>query len=150
MKPQNLLIVLILFSIMGCKKLSGVDATNGNGRINEFGSITLVSKWQLVNDSTANSMVRTSALITNYNGVAGDYFDFRDDGKCYTKEGNTYDTLAYQLTSSKSITMQNFGLNINGVIEPGDIALTANSATITTKNMLTPGGTLFRMVNLKR
>jgi hypothetical protein len=151
MKTQSLAAAIVLFSIItGCNKLAAVHPTNGNNSLNGSNSTGLVSKWQIVNDSTANSMVRVSALTSNYVGVTGDYFDFRTDGFCYTKEGNIYDTLAYQLVSPQSIVIQKFGLNINGVTEASNLTQTGTTATITTQNMLTPGGTFFRVVNLKK
>jgi hypothetical protein len=151
MKPQSLAVAILLFFIItGCNKLGAVHPTNGTNSLNDDNSKGLVSKWQIVNDSIANSMVRVSALTSNYVGVAGDYFDFRADGFCYTKEGNIYDTLAYQLVSPQSIILQKFGLNINGVTEASNLTQTGTTAIITTQNMLTPGGTFFRVVNLKK
>jgi len=151
MKPQSLATAIVLFFIItSCNKLGAVHPTNGTNSLNDGNSTGLVSKWQLVNDSTANSMLRTSALTSNYVGVADDYFDFRTDGFCYTKEGNTYDTLAYQVVSPQSIILQKFGLNINGVTEASNVTETGTTANITTQNMFTPGGTLFRVVNLKK
>jgi hypothetical protein len=151
MKPQSLITAIVLFLIItSCNKLGAVHPMSGTNSLNDGNSTGFVSKWQLVNDSTANSMLRTSALTSNYIGVAGDYFDFRTDGFCYTREGKTYDTIAYQLVSPQSIIIQKFGLNINGVTEASNLTQTNTTATITTQNMLTPGGTLFRVVNLKK
>ena len=151
MKPQSLIAAIVLFFIItSCNKLGAIHPTNGNNSLNDGNSTGLVSKWQIVNDSTANSMLRTSALTSNYVGIAGDYFDFRTDGFCYTKEGDAYDTLAYKQVSSKSIIMQNFGLVINGATEASAVTQTSTTATITTQNILSPGGTIFREVNLKR
>jgi hypothetical protein len=151
MKAQSLAAAIVLFFIItSCNKLAAVHPTNGTNSLNGSNSTGLTSKWQIVNDSIANSMVRVSALTSNYVGVAGDYFDFRPDGFCYTKEGNTYDTLAYQLVSPQSIIIQKFGLNINGVTEASNLTQTSSTANITTQNMFTPGGTLFRTVNLKK
>jgi hypothetical protein len=52
--------------------------------------------------------------------------------------------------SPQSIIIQKFGLNINGVTEASNLTETGNTANITTQNMFTPGGTLFRAVNLKK
>jgi hypothetical protein len=112
--------------------------------------VTLVGKWQVVNDSTSNSSSSASAVNTNYRGLAGDYFDFRTNGFCYTKEGAVYDTLAYDVISNTSVALQNFGLNINGGIEPSLLTLTLTTANITTQNTVTPSGTYFRTVNLTR
>jgi len=144
MRPQHLLITILLFSmITGCKN-PGCDPANMNV------PMSLEGKWQVVQDSISNSMLRTSAITTNYIGTAGDYFDFRNDSVCYTKEGNVYDTLAYRLVSSKSIVLQKFGLIVNGTVEPSILSRTPTTANITTQNILSPGGTIFREVKLKR
>ncbi|HZY38102.1 MAG TPA: hypothetical protein VFE53_15710 [Mucilaginibacter sp.] len=144
MRPKNLLIAIILFSaITACKK-PGCDPGNMNG------PMSLAGKWQLVQDSISNSWLKTSAVTTNYIGVAGDYFDFRSDGFCYTKEGDAYDTLAYKQVSQKSIILQNFGLVVNGATEASVVTQTGTTANITTQNILSPAGTIFREVNLKR
>jgi len=143
MKPVCLATILLFLMISACKK-PGCDPANMNS------SMSLTGKWQLVQDSTANSIARATPVITNYIGVAGDYFDFRTDGFCYTKEGSVYDTLSYQWVSGTSIIMQKFGLVINGSTETSILNHTATTANITTQNMFTPGGTIFREVNLKR
>ena len=113
--------------------------------------MSLSGKWQLVQDSTANSMVRTVPLISNYVGVAGDYFDFRTDGFCYVKEGDAYDTLTYKQVSPNSVIIQNFGLIINGSAEPSrDLTRTVTTANITYAKHADPGGTIFREVKLTR
>jgi len=135
--------ILLFFVITGCTK-PGCDPANMNG------SMSLTGKWQLVQDSISNSWLKTAPVITNYIGAAGDYFDFRSDGFCYTKEGDAYDTLAYKQVSSKSVIMQNFGLVINGAAEASVVTEMGTTANITTQNILSPSGTIFREVNLKR
>ncbi len=144
MKPQSLLAMILFFSIVTSCVKPGCDPLNMNGPMSPAGS------WQLMQDSTSNWLLNTPAVNTNYIGVAGDYFDFRTDGFCYTKEGNVYDTLAYQLVSPKSIILQNFGLVVNGSTEPSVLTQTNNTANITTHNIPTLDGTIFREVNLKR
>jgi hypothetical protein len=113
--------------------------------------VTLVGKWQLGNDSISTSSAATAAVSSNYKGVSGDYFDFRTDGFCYTKEGTVYDTLSYDVISNKSVALQNFGLAINGGIESSQLTLTLTTANITTQNTVTPtGSTYFRTVNLSK
>ena len=144
MKILSLPVLIVLFfMITGCKK-PGCDP----GRMN--GSMSLTGKWQLVQDTISNSWLKTAPVITNYIGTPGDYFDFRADGFCYTKEGDAYDTLAYKQLSSKSVIMQNFGLVINGTTEPSAVMQTGTATTITTQNILSPSGTIFREVNLRR
>jgi hypothetical protein len=147
MKVKSLPFVILLFSVIAaCTKpgMGGCDPGNMNG------SMSLTGKWQVMQDSISNSWLKTSPVITYYIGAAGDYFDFRSDGFCYTKEGDAFDTLAYKWVSPQSIVVQNFGLVINGATEPSVLSRTATTATITTQNILSPSGTIFREVNLKR
>ena len=144
MRPQTLLAIILLFSIVTACTKPGCDPANMNG------SMSLAGKWQVVQDSISNSWLKTAPVITNYIGASGDYFDFRSDGFCYTKEGDAYDTLAYKQVSSKSIIMQNFGLVINGTTEASVVTQTMTTANITTQNILSPSGTIFREVKLKR
>ncbi len=144
MKLQSLpVIIIFVFITAGCTK-PGCDP----GKMN--GSMSLTGKWQLVQDSISNSWLKTEPVISNYYGSSGDYFDFRTDGFCYTREGDAYDTLAYKQVSSKSVILQKFGLVINGTTEASVITQTGITVNITTQNILSPSGTIFREVNLKR
>ena len=97
MRSFNLLMTIPAFCVLAaCKKNNGVEPA------------TLVAKWTLVSDYTANHLAQM-----NYNGVPGDYFDFRADGKCYNKEGNNYDTLSYSITSDTSLNMQSWAMVID-------------------------------------
>lgn len=113
---------------------------------------TLVAKWSLVKDSIYDSMGNFPAPRTSgYNGVEGDYVDFRADGKCYTKEGNTYDTLAYQVTASNQVIIQKFGLCVNGNYEPNTMTqVSDNIAMIQTQWLPTPDGFYMRCLFLKK
>jgi len=136
MKPYHLLIWIFFFSCLAsCKK-------SGNA-----GPATLVAKWNLVNDSTADGGPLASPLIkTNYVGVPGDYFDFRADGRLYIKEGSRYDTLAYHTRAGDSVVINNFNYNnYPSVIKP----LTPHNATVYSRFMVFEIYN-FRVVNLKR
>src|SRR4051812_13895323 len=76
----------------------------------------LLGKWSLVKDSTYSWFPTTDTLahIKRYSGTTGDYYDFRNDGKCYIKVAGVYDTLAYQITISNEVILQKFGINVNG------------------------------------
>ncbi len=74
----------------------------------------LKGKMELVSDSTASIIGAGDAHIVSYKAVAGNYFDFRTDGKCYTKERNAYDTLSYKVVISTKVIIANFGINLNG------------------------------------
>jgi|SRR5471030_1798751 len=136
MKFYNWLIVLFVFSCIASCKKSG-----------DTGPVTLVAKWNLVNDSTASGGALPVPLAkTNYVGVPGDYFDFRADGKLYIEEGARYDTLAYNTTSGDSVVINNFNYNNTpAVISP----LTAHNATIYSTFMVFEIYN-YGMVNLKR
>ncbi len=112
----------------------------------------LVAKWSLVRDSVYNGMGNFPAARTSaYNGVSGDYFDFRADGKCYTKEGNVYDTLAYSITANHLVVLSKFGLNVNGSYEPNIVpVLTDHNATIQTQFLATPDGFYLRYIYLRK
>lgn len=129
--------LLVLAGSMGCKSTGVVEPNS------------LVTKWTLVRDSTSVSIGSANSITEKYTGVAGDYFDFRTDGKCYTREGNVYDTLAYQLIGSNRINIEKFGFSSAGspcTIDP----FTAHKATITSPDLLSPGGTAYRSVSLTK
>jgi hypothetical protein len=112
----------------------------------------LVAKWNLVRDSVYNSMGNFPAGRTSaYNSAPGDYFDFRADGKCYTKEGNVYDTLAYTITANHRVVLSKFGIDVNGSYEPNIVpVLTDHKATIQTQFLATPDGFYLRYLYLKK
>ena len=131
------IVLLVLCVLIGCSKSDMIEPGS------------LVTKWTLVNDSVSNSIGASAAYTKNYTGAAGDYFDFRNDGKCYTKEGNNYDTLAYQIIGASKINIEGFGFN--SADNPSTIdPFTVHSATITSPDLITPGGISYRVVELKR
>lgn len=109
---------------------------------------TIKGKCNLVSDSIVVDFPQSKH--ETYKGVLGDYFDFRNDGKVYVKEGAVFDTLNYALISDHSIKIQGFGWNLNGVQTPSTIKHTSpNSINITTEpGGITPEGPRFRSVNL--
>jgi hypothetical protein len=135
MKLRRLLMVVPAFCVLAaCKKNKGVAP------------VTLVTKWNLVSDYTANHL----GQMNTYAGVSGDYFDFRADGKCYTKEGSQYDTLSYVVTSDSTLNIKPFGYS-NAAYYSGHTApLTMHTATITNAGPYPPGEVDFRQVSLKR
>ena len=136
MRLKNLLIAVFVFNLLaGCKKDS-----------NKSAAPTLVTKWNLVTDYTANHL----AQVNMYTGVPGDYFDFRSNGKCYIKEGSQYDTLLYAITSDTTITIQHFGYG-NAAYYSGKAGpLTLHAATITSSGPYAPGEIDYRQVKLSR
>jgi len=137
MKFYNWVIILFVFSgLASCKKIGATTP------------ITLVARWDLLNDSSA-SLVYGGVVKANNNyiGVPGDYFDFRADGKVYIKEGAKYDTLTYHMVAPDSVSINTFNVNnYPDVIDP----FTTHSASIHSSNFPFFWVTDFRMVNLKR
>lgn len=136
MKAGNLLIAVFVFSLLGgCKKDGNKNAAP-----------LLIAKWNLVTDYTANHLAQTNT----YTGVAGDYFDFRSDGKCYVKEGSQYDTLSYAITSDTTINIQPFALGKSAYYSGHTAPLTVHAATITSAGPYPPGEIDYRQVKLSK
>jgi hypothetical protein len=136
MKAKILMIAALFFILLaGCKK----DNTMG-------AAPTIVSKWNLVTDYTANHLAQTNT----YTGVPGDYFDFRPNGKCYIKEGSQYDTLTYAITSDSTMTIRPFGYNNAVYYSSRAVPLTPHAATITNSGPYPPGEVDFRQVKLSK
>lgn len=126
MKPHQLLAVLFAFGLLtNCKKDKPVSI-----------SPTLIAKWNLVSDYTSNHL----AQINNYIGVGGDYFDFRQDGKCYVKEGSVYDTLSYAIKNDSTITITPFAYSNAASFSSQVNPLTLHTATLTSTGPYPPGG----------
>ncbi|MGZ3999335.1 MAG: hypothetical protein ACXVIY_01840 [Mucilaginibacter sp.] len=126
MKRRQLLLVLFAFGLLTqCKK--DKPATTPP---------TLVAKWSLLSDYTANHLAQMNA----YTGVPGDYFDFRVDGKCYVKEGSHYDTLLYALKNDTTITIAPFAYNNAAYFSGQGSPLTVHSATLTSVGPYPPVG----------
>jgi len=133
---QPLTALFIFCLLMGCKK-----EKTGTTPV-----VTLVAKWNLVSDYTANHL----AQMNTYTGVAGDYFDFRADGKCYIKEGSQYDTLSYALKNDTTITISPFAYNNAAYFSGQPNPLTAHTATLTSAGPYPPGEVDYRQVKLAR
>jgi hypothetical protein len=136
MELKNLVTVRFVFLfLMGCEKEN-----------NENGTLTFAAKWNLVTDYTANH----TGQINTYTGVPGNYFDFRPDGKCYTKEGSLYDTLSYAITSDTTMNIKPFGFSNAAFYSGKANPLTLHAATITNTGPYPPGNVDFRQVKLSR
>jgi hypothetical protein len=139
----------ILLYLTACAK-TAVPSNNGMA--------SLTGRWNLVNDSTYGG-AGSSNRLTGYTGVAGDYFNFSNNGNAFTKEGTVLDTLTYRMVSDTSIIISNFGLILNGIPDTSNIAgLKANNGlapvvqviVIESPLFLTPGGEFWRKVTLSR
>jgi hypothetical protein len=137
MSFKNLLIAVLIFPLLaGCKKDNNKNTTP-----------TLIAKWNLVTDYTANHLAQTNT----YTSVPGDYFDFRSNGKCYIKEGNQYDTLTYAITSDTTISIHPFAINNAAYYSSKSNPLTLHAATITSAGPYPPGVEVdYRQVKLSR
>ena len=132
-----LIISGLLLSLCACKKDN-----------NAPGSIT--GRWSVISDSTFVGVGINNHPVA-YHGQPGDYFDFRTDGKVYTKEGAALDTMAYDLVSDTSIIISAFGITLNGVPETSHIKIfTADRLIIKAPVIATPGGIFGRTISLSR
>lgn len=147
----SILFLLVGLSISSCKK--SADPKDGlitcPGFINNYDS-SLIGKWKIVTDSTYLDI----SFYNNHmyhQGKAGDYFDFRNDGKLYTKEGARMDTTSYQLTSDTTILIPSFGINSSGTTATSFITkLPANNIVIKSSKFTALGGFLRRKVILSK
>ena len=121
---------MMLASFISCNKKSDTSASiNG--------------KWNLITDSVFVGVAQFNHLVV-ITGQAGDYFDFRTDGKLYTKEGSTYDTSAYHIITDTTLI-------ISSLYDTCHISnLTAHSAVVSAPVSITPGGVFGRTVYLSR
>ncbi len=109
----------------------------------------LVGRWSIITDSGFEGVgVNNHEVI--YTGRPGDYFDFRSDGLLYIREGAALDTLPYKLLSDSTLSIQSFGIILNGVPETDSISLTSSTARISAPVEITPGGQFGRTVDLFR
>ena len=173
MKPCLLVINLLAFSTLyGCKHeevnpqssrqsqtVTGGEITSSDS--NKLATITLpaaaptpkamIAKWSLVEDTSSWSFGADTLHQKKYTGTPSDYFDFRTDGKCYTREGGVYDTLTYSVRVDNQIIIQKFGDNVNGYYLPNTITqLTDHNFTIASIFLPGPGGWSRRELYLKK
>ena len=110
----------------------------------------IIGKWDIVSDESFSGIGQNNHPV-NYTGQAGDYFDFRADGKLYTKEAAVSDTLAFKFTSDSTIIISAFGIALNGVPEICNIEnLTTHTLTLHAAAVITPGGVFGRKAVLRR
>ena len=134
MKANHLLLLtFVLIVITACNKTGDVKPTP-----------TLLGKWSLVSDSVAYGT--TTVYTQSYEGLTGDYFDFRANGKCYIKEGTRYDTLGYSMLNDTTVSIENFNFSLASSIKP----FTLHMATIYPFGKPVAGGIDNRVVNLRR
>lgn len=129
------LLASIAIFITSCKKYSVSD---------ENSNATVLGKWNIVTDSAYTGLAFHENKVY-YAGKLDDYFDFRNDGKLYSKEGATLDTATYQLTSDTTILIASFGFPAGRITN-----LTTHHANINFFSGLTPDGFWWRRVSLSR
>ena len=89
-------------SVAACKK----DKTPG---VTE----KLMNKWSLVQILDTVYASGGSPASTKYDGKAGEYMDFRKDGKLYSFINKTYDTANYTYSESNlKVNVKSFRYNI--------------------------------------
>ena len=67
--------------------------------------------WNL-NSYAYNDFYNNTAHPVNIAGVAGDYVEFRADGKAYSKIGGSKDTVAYSIVGDNKITFDGESFDI--------------------------------------
>ncbi|MDB5142722.1 MAG: hypothetical protein JWQ66_1435 [Mucilaginibacter sp.] len=115
----------------------------------------IAGDWTLVSDSISNTIeVSDHLTITGYSGQPGDHFNFTADGKLYIAEADKKDTTNYTITRDNKIAVSypnqaivtNYAASLN-VFKPVD--LTRQSVTLVSA-VITPGGSTFRTIHLKK
>lgn len=121
-------------------------------------AVTLSGQWKLVKDSVTYSDGNGQNGVSNdiYNGKAGDYFEFTNEGKLYIQENGAIDTANYTINTDKSITVNYLvynGVPVNSygsnIVNFHQVNLTGTSVTLTS-SVVSPGGIQSRTIDLKR
>jgi hypothetical protein len=107
---------IALFS--ACKKKDVVVAKTTAEKV--------LGKWNL-SSYVDNSYYSSQNHLTTYTGLAGDYTDFRADGKAYSLFQNSRDTVAYNVASDTKITVDGESYDIK--------TLTDNQFILYTKSL---------------
>jgi hypothetical protein len=89
------------------------------------------AKWTL-NVIAANDFYNNTAHPFNFNGLAGDYIDFRTDNKAYERIGGSLDTVGYSISSDSKIVYDGDTYDIKTLTENQFIIY--NKTTSTTSN----------------
>ena len=142
-KYAFLIVSGLLLCLYACKK-PGCDPAM-------MGRAAIAGNWNIVVDTTSGGAGSANAFAI-YTGKPGDYFDVRDNGFIYSKEGATLDTASYQLLSDSTITIQSFFYFTNTAMLPTcDIkSIGANSIRIYLPWIFSPGGAFGRSIVLSR
>jgi len=148
MKYSAIIIAFVLVSSIqiSCKKNNAGSTSN---------NVTIVAKWNLINDSSSlsGSGVPQFTYGSNYIGTPADYYDFSTNGNVYIKEGASLDTMRYEVDStiisfSPQFTSGHYTMNIASLTDTSATLLIGTNPPSSAN--LTPGGYEFKIINLKR
>lgn len=92
------IILLLSMGFMACKK----DSTTQPKTTQE----KLLGKWNYVSTVSNQFYSGSSHIITN-TGAAGDYADFRNDGKVYFYTNGSRDTTVYGIVNESKVWVDN-------------------------------------------
>jgi hypothetical protein len=111
------------------------------------GGPSIKGKWNIINDSTRITGTGGELVYhNNYIGAAGDYYDFRDNGKMYMKEGASLDSMQYEVYGNNQVRCTpspGFTDTYNTTL------LTGNRASLTVSG-LSVQGHVVKLINLER
>lgn len=113
MKQIYFLLTVLFFVIMvfeSCKKDSATLDNNtlliaNSNKDTISSSASIVGIWKILKDSffVVDAPAFFKTHDSSYIGVATDYYNFRQDGSLYIKEGNVSDTLAYEILPNNQV-----------------------------------------------
>ena len=116
-----ILSVISIVAFQACKKSSSTAPTTQQ---------LLQNSWQVQTVSTITHMQGSTDQTTNYTGVPGDIFDFRNDGKLYVSIQGSKDTSNYSIVSNNQFS-------VNGSVLANIATLTSNSLIFNIKTTTT-------------
>jgi hypothetical protein len=76
----------------------------------------ITGSWKFIN-VTYNFFYGATSHLTSYDGITGDYFDFRADGKVYLQVRGNKDTAAYSILSDNKIKFDGDDFDIKVLTE---------------------------------
>ena len=92
------IILLLSMGFTACKKESTPQPKTTQEKLS--------GKWNFVS-TISNHFYSGSSHIITTTGAAGDYVDFRNDGKLYSYIIGSYDTIAYGIVNESKIWIDN-------------------------------------------
>ncbi|GAA3975766.1 hypothetical protein [Mucilaginibacter dorajii] len=136
-------IALIITGFLSCKK----DANAG-----------ITGKWQLVSDSTHTSGIGPNGTPGGgtYVGQATDSYDFMANGQLIAHVAGKVDSATYtvqpgnKLHINYSIVHEFDGAILKGASTDFDLSVQSSHKAVLTSDIITPGGTIARIVVLTK